>query len=92
MVRNTRTDIVKPLIVSGHIQEFKDIFIYLSKTQVAKDIGIGFNRFNKFLSKVQDMKLVDLYLLSTYFEIDPPKMFELINNQNNATKKGTRKK
>jgi hypothetical protein len=92
MVRNTRTDIVKPLIVSGHIQEFKDIFIYLSKTQVAKDIGIGFNRFNKFLGKVQDMKLSDLYLLSTYFEIDAAKMFELINNQNNATKKGIRKK
>lgn len=92
MVKHTRTDIIKPLIESGHIKEFKQIFIYVPKTAVAEDLGIHFNRFNGFLEKVQLMRLSDMYLLCTYFEIDPHKMFELINNQYNLTKKGTRKK
>lgn len=92
MVKHTRTDIVKPLIDSGHIKELRQIFIYVPKTAVAKDLGISFNRFNGFLEKVHLMRLSDMYLLCTYFEIDPPKMFELINIQHNLTKKGTRKK
>ena len=54
--------------------------------------GIHFNRFNGFLEKVQLMRLSDMYLLCSYFEIDPHKMFQLVDNQHNATKKGTRKK
>lgn len=92
MVKHTRTDIIKPLIESGHIKEFHQIFIYVPKTAVAEDLGIHFNRFNKFLKTVQSMRFNDFYMLCKYFDIDPAKMFELIDNQNNATKKVPRKK
>ena len=92
MVKHTRTDIIKPLIESGHIKEFHQIFIYVPKTAVAEDLGIHFNRFNGFLKKVQLMRLGDMYLLCSYVEIEPRKLFELIDNQHNMTKKNTRKK
>ena len=51
MVKHTRTDIIKPLIESGHIKEFRQIFIYVPKTAVAEDLGIHFNRFNGFFGE-----------------------------------------
>jgi hypothetical protein len=81
MVKHTRTDIIKPLIESGHIKEFKQIFQYVPKTAVAQDLGIHFNRFNNFMEKVSEMRMSDMYLLCSYFEIDPHKMFELIDTQ-----------
>jgi len=92
MVKHTRSDIIKPLIDSGHIKEFRQIFIYVPKTTVAQDLGIHFNRFNSFLEKVGEMRISDMYLLCTYFDVDAQKMFELINNQHNNSKKSIRKK
>jgi hypothetical protein len=92
MVKHTRTDSIKPLIDAGHIKEFSQIFLYVPKTSVANDLGIHFNRFNSFLERVAEMRISDMYLLCAYFEIEPHKMFELINNQHTNAKKIRNKK
>lgn len=92
MVKHARAAIIKPLIESGHIKEFKDIFINVPKTAVAKDLGIHFLRFNSFLKRVSEMRIEDMYLLCSYFEIAPQKMFELIDAQYNNSRKGTTRK
>lgn len=92
MVKNKRYKTVKILIEGGHVNEFWEIFEHIPKTTVAEELGIHFNRFNKFLDKPADMKVSDLFLLSSYFEIESNKMFELIQKQVSSARKGTRKK
>jgi hypothetical protein len=93
MVKHERAGIVKPLIESGLIKEFREIFIYVPKTPVSEHLGITFARFDNFLENVKDMTFGDMYLLCHYFDIESKKMFELIENQhNNTVKKSTRKK
>jgi hypothetical protein len=92
MVKDKRHKTVKILIEGGHVTDFATIFDHIPKTTVADELGIHFNRFNNIISKVGDMRISDLYLLSGYFEVEPEVMFRLINNQHAATKKTGRKK
>lgn len=93
MLKHKNAGIVKPLIESGLITEFRQIFIYVPKTPVGKELGITFSRFDNFLENVKDMTFGDMYLLCHYFEIEPQKMFDLIQTQHtNSVKKSTRKK
>lgn len=92
MVKDKRHKTVKILIEGGHVSEFREIFDHIPKTTVAAELGIHFNRFNNFMEKVGAMGISDLFLLSGYFEIDPKVMFNLIENQHNNARKGTKKK
>jgi hypothetical protein len=92
MVKDKRHKTVKILIEGGHVNEFREIFEHIPKTTVADELGIHFNRFNNFIGKPGEMKVSDLFLLSSYFEIEGQKMFELINNQVSTARKGTKKK
>ena len=92
MVKDKRHKTVKILIEGGHVNEFREIFEHIPKTTVADELGIHFNRFNNFIDKPAEMKVSDLFLLSSYFEIEGQKMFGLINNQVSSARKGTAKK
>ncbi len=91
MVKDKRTKTVKILIETGNIHQFKEIFEHIPKTTVADHIGIHFNRFTKMIDSVNDIKINDLFLLSTYFDIDGKVMFELIYNQRSNVKPAKKK-
>jgi hypothetical protein len=86
MAKDKRTRTVKILIETKNVSEFKEIFEHIPKTTVAEALGIHFNRFNKMLDNVNDIKINDLFLLSNYLDIDGKVMFELIYNQRNKAK------
>ena len=92
MTKDKRYKTVKILIEGGHITEYKEIFDNIPKTTVAEQLGIHFNRFDRIINKVGQMKIDDLFLVASYFEIEAKVLFELINNQYKGSKKAAPKK
>jgi len=76
--RDHRYDLIKPMIESGKILSFNDIFKYIPKTVVAKDLGKKVDRFNTLMSRVEEFMLSDLSIIATFFEIDEDDIIKLI--------------
>ncbi|MES1249605.1 MAG: hypothetical protein ABUL46_02930 [Chitinophaga rupis] len=81
MEKDKRYKTVKILIETGNVTTFADIFEHIPKTTVANDLGIHFNRMEKMKNDVNEIKVEDIFLFSSYFEIDAKVIFELIYNQ-----------
>jgi hypothetical protein len=80
-MKDKRHNTVKILIETNNITTFADIFEHIPKTTVAEELGIHFNRMTKLISKVNEIKVNDIYLFSGYFEVDAAVIFRLISNQ-----------
>ena len=76
--RDHRYDLIKPMIESGKIESFNDIFKYIPKTVVAKDLGKKVDRFNALMSRVEQFMLEDLFIVAGFFEIDEDEMIRLV--------------
>ncbi len=76
--RDHRYDLIKPMIESGKIVSFNDIFKYIPKTVVAKDLGKKVDRFNTLMSRVEEFMLSDLFIIATFFEIDEDDIVKLV--------------
>jgi len=68
--RDHRYDLIKPMVETGKIMFFNDIFKYIPKTVVAKDLGKKVDRFNTLMSRVEEFMLDDLFIMAGFFEID----------------------
>jgi hypothetical protein len=94
--RDHRYDLIKPMIANGKIESFNDIFKYIPKTVVAKDLGKKVDRFNTLMSNVEEFMLSDLFIIATFFEIDEDDIVRLImidykrnkNDNNNKHQSG----
>lgn len=89
--RDHRYDLIKPMIASGKIQSFNDIFKYIPKTVVAKDLGKKVDRFNTLMSRVEEFMLSDLFIIAGFFELEEDDIVKLImidykNNKNHDEK------
>lgn len=78
--RDHRYDLIKPMIENGKILTFNDIFKYIPKTVVAKDLGKKVDRFNTLMSRVEEFILSDLFIIAGFFEIDEEVMLRLVMN------------
>jgi len=76
--RDHRYDLIKPMIESGKILSFNDIFKYIPKTVVAKDLGKKVDRFNTLMSRVEEFMLSDLFIIAGFFEIDEDDIVRLV--------------
>src|ERR1700684_3688191 len=76
--RDHRYDLIKPMIESGKILSFNDIFKYIPKTVVAKDLGKKVDRFNTLMSRVEEFMLSDLFIIAGFFEIDEDDILRLV--------------
>lgn len=92
MQKDKRWKTVKILVEGGHVTEFSQIFEHIPKTAVADHLGIHFNRITKMIGNVSEIKMSDLFLFSSYFEIEAPILFSLIYNQHKAIKRRSAKK
>jgi hypothetical protein len=86
MVKDKRFKTVKILIETGNIVTFAAIFEHIPKTTVADELGIHFNRMSKMIVNVNEIKVNDIFLFGSYFEIDAKAVFDLIYNQHNPRK------
>jgi hypothetical protein len=82
----------KLLIDSNKIGEFRQIFDYVPKTTVYKDLGINYNRFTRAMKNIQEFKLEEIYHLSRLIGIDEKILLDLAHEQYIADKATKRKK
>jgi len=48
--KDNRYNIIKALIDSGHIKTFRDVFTFIPKTTVYKDLGVNFKKFDRAIN------------------------------------------
>jgi hypothetical protein len=65
MKRDPRYSDIKVLYEGGRIKYFTDIFRQVSKTSVARNLGIRVDRFNKYLEDVGTFVTGDLVRLAS---------------------------
>ncbi len=68
------------MVETGKIICFNDIFRYIPKTVVAKDLGKKVDRFNTLMSRVEDFTLKDLFIMAGFFDIDEEVIVRLVMN------------
>lgn len=91
MPKDKRYNITKLLIQSGDIKTLAEVFDVIPPSVVAKDFGTNNTRFSKLTTNPELFRVKEIYRLSDLFEVDPLKMFALVNAQyqkKNSKKKG----
>jgi hypothetical protein len=89
--KDSRYYLIKPMITEGRIISFNDIFKFIPKTIVARDIGKKVDRFTELMHKVEKFTLEELFLIAKFCEIDKGQIIQLIQeeyakNKNNILK------
>ena len=79
--RDTRYDLIEPMMSQGKIVSFTDVFKYIKKTVVAIDMGKKVDRFTVMMHDPKKFSVGDVYKLGDLFNIPPKKVFELIDNE-----------
>jgi hypothetical protein len=92
--RDSRYDLIKPMMDAGKIICFNDIFKFIPKTVVAKDLGKKVDRFNELMNHVQEFTLEELFLIAKFCGIEEKQMYELVETEylkikNKIEKSGT---
>lgn len=82
--------IVKKLIEGKQINSFREIFDYIPKSSVYRDLGINYDRFNRILKQIQGFKLEELYQLANLIDVDEKTLLDLAHSQYIMDKKKKR--
>jgi hypothetical protein len=72
---------IKVLIEQGLITSIQDIFKYIPKTTVYKDLGINFNRFDRAILDPSLFRMEELITLADLFNVDSAKIIALAYKQ-----------
>ncbi|HEY4063130.1 MAG TPA: hypothetical protein VGM30_14590 [Puia sp.] len=76
--RDTRYDLIEPMIATGKITSFNDIFKYIPKTVVARDLGKKVDRFSELMVRVDKFTLEDLFIIARFCSIDEITILTLV--------------
>ena len=90
--KDERYDIVKNLLDTGSIKEFRQIFLYIPKKIVYSDLGVNYSRFLELIKNTKRFRLEELITLASLFDVDPKTLIDLAYNQYLDDLKGKRKK
>jgi hypothetical protein len=82
-----RYDTIKVLVNSGHISSFRDIFNYIPKTIVYKDLHVNFNRFSRAIHNPALLTMKELMALADLFGIDAKLLIDMAYAQVLETQK-----
>ena len=85
--RDTRYDLIKPMINAGNIESFNDIFKYIPKTVVANDLGKKVDRFTALMNRVEKFTVEELFTIARFCSINDQKILELMYNEHLKNKK-----
>jgi hypothetical protein len=89
--KDSRYYLIKPMITEGRIVSFNDIFKFIPKTIVARDIGKKVDRFTELMHKVEKFTYEETFLIARLCEIDRSQIIKLVQeeyakNKNNIFK------
>lgn len=86
--KDLRYKVVKHLIEAKEIKTFKEIFIYIPKTTVAKALHKNNNRMGEMIEKPTDFTLEEIVAMAKLFETDVLVLTGLmVKSAHNKTKK-----
>ncbi len=68
---------IKVLIESGHVKTIREIFLFIPKTTVYKDLGANFNRFDRAILDPYIFRMRELFTLAELFGVEAAKLVEL---------------
>jgi hypothetical protein len=92
LAKDRRYELIVPMATAGRIHQFRDLFHFIPKTIVARDLGINNVRFSRLIDDVEDFTLKDLLRLSALMEMEPASLLRLVLDQHAADKKAKRPK
>jgi hypothetical protein len=84
--RDSRYDLIKPMIEKGKISSFNDFFNYIPKTIVATDLGKKVNRFTLLMNRVEMFTLAELFIIAKFCEITETEIVQLVMKDYHKTK------
>lgn len=82
---------IKVLMESGHITTFRQIFDYIPKTVVYKDLKVNFTRFSKAILDPSGLSMGELRTLAEFFQIDTKKLIYMAYMQTLISKNKAKK-
>jgi hypothetical protein len=94
MPKDTRYITIQDLIAKGYIKSLTEIFDkeLISRSKVARDLGLNPARFSRNLQNPEKFILKDLYALATLLGVDGMIILQLVNNDFDSTQKKIKKK
>jgi len=81
MIRDERYNGIKSMVADGTISYFTDIFKYIPKTIVAKDLGKKVDRFTESMNQVKLFSVGDLFAIAELCKITEGQILKLIENE-----------
>lgn len=90
--KDKRYGLIQPMLDAGRIRLFQELFDYIPKTIVAKDLGINNVRFSRLMIEVDEFSLKDLLRLADFMEIEPMVLLKLVIDQRTKTMKAKKDK
>lgn len=91
MEKDERYKAVKRLIEKGDITEFNQMFTFIPKTVVARDLGAAPARFSEKMNQIEKFTLQDVFSIAKLLEVENLSVLKLAANQYLAQTKSKRK-
>jgi hypothetical protein len=88
MKKDERYEVVKDMIETGRITEFKQIFKYMPKTVMAHDLSTNTTRMTRLIDNVEEFTLEEVYEISALIEVDRLVIFKILDKQFSNSEKG----
>jgi hypothetical protein len=76
--RDSRYDLIKPMLSEGNIVSFTDIFKYIPKTIVANDLGKKVDRFTVMMTNVEKFSIEEIMKMARLCRMSVEQMIDLI--------------
>ena len=78
--RDGRYSTVKVLLDAGKVKSMKDLFIFMPKTIVFKDLGVNFNRFCRAINDPSGFRIAEIFVLADLFGVEPKVLLDIAYN------------
>jgi hypothetical protein len=86
MDQESRVLVVKNLIETGNIKQFKEIFLYIHKKYVRDKLGVNYSRFLNLIKNPKKFRYEETQFIANIFHVTHRSISELIHNQMDASK------
>jgi hypothetical protein len=94
MSKDTRYATIQDLILKGYITSLREIFEkeLISRSRVARDLGLNPARFSRMLQNPERFILKDLYAFAALLDVDRMTFLKLVDSDFEANQKKVKKK
>lgn len=86
--KDTRYDLIPVMVADGKIERLGDIFLFIPKTTVAKDIGLRLDTWDRWMAKPELFPLRRLLQIAVVCGLTERQLMELVLAELEAKKRG----